>query len=114
MGAAPGDSVVDPQLRVHGVAGLRVVDASVIPRIPGAPGQAAVWGWCERSPTAASPRCTRGLRPPPTATSAPSRPPAGGQTGAPVVAIAERAAALLRGEASIAGASAAAPEPVAA
>lgn len=35
MGPNPKTSVVDSRLRVHGIKGLRVVDASIMPRIPG-------------------------------------------------------------------------------
>jgi choline dehydrogenase len=34
MGREP-DAVVDPRLRVHGIQGLRVADASIMPQVPG-------------------------------------------------------------------------------
>ena len=43
------DTVVDTQLKVHGVEGLRVVDASVMPMIPNAPTNAAVVAIAERA-----------------------------------------------------------------
>jgi choline dehydrogenase len=48
MGSDPG-AVVDPQLRVHGVAGLRVADASVMPVIPNAPLNATVLAIAEKA-----------------------------------------------------------------
>ena len=41
MGTGP-DAVLDPQLRVRGISGLRVVDASVMPTVPGANTNGAV------------------------------------------------------------------------
>jgi choline dehydrogenase len=43
------DAVVDTQLRVHGVEALRVVDASVMPSIPGANTNATVLAIAERA-----------------------------------------------------------------
>jgi choline dehydrogenase len=48
MGTGAG-AVVDPQLRVHGVAGLRVADASVMPVLPNAHPNATVLAIAERA-----------------------------------------------------------------
>ena len=69
MGSGP-DAVVDEELRVQGVEGLRVVDASVMPRVPR------------------------------------------GNTNAPTIMIAERAADLIRGGAASLRNDAAAGRPV--
>jgi choline dehydrogenase len=42
-------SVVDPELRVHGIDGLRVADASVMPSIPSANTHATVYAIAERA-----------------------------------------------------------------
>ena len=42
-------SVVDPSLKVHGVIGLRVVDASVMPDMPGGNINAPVIAMAERA-----------------------------------------------------------------
>ena len=41
MGAAERENVVSDELRVHGIEGLRVVDASVMPTMPSANTNAA-------------------------------------------------------------------------
>jgi choline dehydrogenase len=61
---ADGDAVVDTELRVHGISGLRVADASVMPAAPSANTNATVYAIAERaaaliqaqSPAAASSR----------------------------------------------------------
>ena len=46
--ADPG-AVVDPELRVRGITGLRIADASVIPVIPNAPLNATVLAIAEKA-----------------------------------------------------------------
>ena len=50
-GKCTGDSgaVVDQRLRVHGVGGLHVVDASVMPAIPSAPPNLTCLALAERA-----------------------------------------------------------------
>ena len=42
------DSVVDPELRVHGIKGLRVIDASIMPFVPTAHTNAPVFMIAEK------------------------------------------------------------------
>lgn len=42
MGTNPENSVVDRNLKVHGIEGLRVVDASVMPNVTSGPTNAPV------------------------------------------------------------------------
>ncbi|GII59231.1 hypothetical protein Pth03_76200 [Planotetraspora thailandica] len=49
IGPDAASAVVDPQLRVHGVAGLRIADASVMPSLIGADTDAAVLAIAERA-----------------------------------------------------------------
>jgi choline dehydrogenase len=55
MGTGP-DTVTDPQLRVHGITGLRVADASVMPVIPNAGTHATVLAIAERAADLIAPR----------------------------------------------------------
>jgi choline dehydrogenase len=48
MGTGP-DAVTDSRLRVHGIAGLRTADASVMPVIPNAPPHATVLAIAEKA-----------------------------------------------------------------
>jgi choline dehydrogenase-like flavoprotein len=48
MGTRPG-TVLDPQLRVHGIAGLRVVDASAMPEMVSAHINACVLMMAEKA-----------------------------------------------------------------
>lgn len=43
------EAIVDPQCRVRGVDGLRIVDASIMPTIPQAMTNAAVLALAERA-----------------------------------------------------------------
>jgi choline dehydrogenase len=42
------NAVVDPELKVHGLDGLRIADASAMPAVPSAHSQAAIMAMAER------------------------------------------------------------------
>jgi choline dehydrogenase len=42
------NAVVDPELKVHGLDGLRVADGSVMPAVPSAHSRAAIMAMAER------------------------------------------------------------------
>jgi len=48
MGSGPND-VVDAELKVHGLEGLRVADASIYPHVPGANTNASVVAIAEKA-----------------------------------------------------------------
>ena len=47
-------SVVDPELRVHGISGLRIADASIMPSIASGNTNATVYAIAERAAALAS------------------------------------------------------------
>jgi choline dehydrogenase-like flavoprotein len=73
IGSREAGGVVDGNFRVHGVAGLRVVDASVFPRIPGFFIVSAIYMIAEKAADAILADAGRGPRPHPRSSAGPIR-----------------------------------------